>query len=73
MFAQIIAICIFIAMFLLIIVDKFERHYVTLGSGVLVLVLVFGVCMRSMGAICWASPRPGRVRRRRSPFRSCSI
>ena len=51
MFAQIIAICIFIAMFLLIIVDKFERHYVTLGSGVLVLVLVFGVCMRSMGAI----------------------
>ena len=38
-------------MFLLIILDKFERHYITLGSGALVLVLVFGVCMRSMSAI----------------------
>ena len=43
MFAQIIAICIFVTMFLLIILDKFERHYITLGSGALVLVLVFGV------------------------------
>ena len=51
MFAQIVAICIFLAMFMLIILDKFERHYVTLGSGALVLVLVFGVCMRSMSAI----------------------
>ena len=41
MFAQIIAICIFVTMFLLIILDKFERHYITLGSGALVLVLVF--------------------------------
>ena len=39
MFAQIIAICIFVTMFLLIILDKFERHYITLGSGALVLVL----------------------------------
>ena len=51
MFAQIVAICIFLAMFMLIILDKFERHYVTLGSGALVLVLVFGICMRSMSAI----------------------
>ena len=51
MFAQIIAICIFVVMFLLIILDKFERHYVTLGSGALVLVLVFGLAMRSMSAI----------------------
>ena len=51
MFAQIIAICIFVTMFLLIILDKFERHYITLGSGALVLVLVFGVCMHSMSAI----------------------
>lgn len=36
MFAQIIAICIFVTMFLLIILDKFERHYITLGSGALV-------------------------------------
>ena len=32
MFAQIIAICIFVTMFLLIILDKFERHYITLGA-----------------------------------------
>ena len=51
MFAQIVAICIFLAMFMLIILDKFERHYVTLGSGALVLVLVFGICMHSMSAI----------------------
>ena len=51
MFAQIMAICIFVTMFLPIILDKFERHYITLGSGALVLVLVFGVCMRSMSAI----------------------
>ena len=51
MFAQIIAICIFVAMFLLIILDKFERHYVTLGSAALVLVLVFGAAMRSMSAV----------------------
>ena len=51
MFAQIIAIIIFVGMFLLIILDKFERHYVTLGSGALVLILVFGVCMHSLGAV----------------------
>ena len=51
MFAQIVAIFIFLGMFLLIILDKFERHYVTLGSGALVLSLVFGVCMRSFHAI----------------------
>ena len=47
MAAQILAICIFIGMFLLIILDKFERHHITLVSGALVLTLVFGVCMRS--------------------------
>ena len=52
MFAQIVAILIFLGMFLLIILDKFERHYVTLGSGALVLTLVFGVCMHSFRAIC---------------------
>jgi len=51
MFAQIVAIFIFLGMFLLIILDKFERHYVTLGSGALVLALVFGVCMHSSRAI----------------------
>ena len=51
MFAQIIAIVIFLGMFLLIILDKFERHYVTLCSGTLVLTIVFGVCMHSFHAV----------------------
>ena len=38
-------------MFLLIILDKFERHYVTLCSGILVLTIVFGVCMHSFHAV----------------------
>ncbi len=32
MAAQILAICIFVGMFLLIILDKFERYYITLGQ-----------------------------------------
>ena len=51
MVAQIIAIVIFLGMFLLIILDKFERHYVTLCSGILVLTIVFGVCMHSFHAV----------------------
>lgn len=51
MFAQIIAIVIFLGMFLLIILDKFERHYVTLCSGILVLTIVLGVCMHSFHAV----------------------
>lgn len=49
--AQIFAVVIFIAMFLLIVLDKIERHYVTLGCGLLTLVIVFGICMRDGGAI----------------------
>lgn len=51
MLAQIFAIVIFLGMFLLIILDKIERHVVTLSSGALVLVLVFGLCMHSWQAI----------------------
>ena len=49
--APIFAVIIFVAMFLLIVLDKIERHYVTLGCGVLTLVVVFGICMRSGKAI----------------------
>ena len=49
--AQIFAIVIFVAMFLLIVWDKIERHIVTLGCGLLTLVVVFGICMRSWTAI----------------------
>ena len=51
MLAQVIAICIFLGMFLLIILDQFEHHVITLVSGALVLILVFGVCMHSPAAI----------------------
>ena len=49
--AQLFAIIIFIGMFALIIWDKIERHYITLGCALLTLVLVFGICMRSPEAI----------------------
>lgn len=49
--AQIIAVLIFVVMFLLIITEKIERQWVTLGCALAVLVLVFGVCMHSMTAV----------------------
>ena len=48
---QIMAVVIFLAMFLLIVTEKLERHVVTLLCGLLTLVLVFGVGMHSMSAI----------------------
>lgn len=51
MAAQIVAIIIFVAMFIMIILDKIEKHYVTLGCGALTLVAVFGICMQDLGAI----------------------
>ncbi len=50
MIAQILAIIIFILMFGLIISDKVERHFVTLGCGALTVVLVFGLALHSMTA-----------------------
>lgn len=49
--AQIIAVVIFVVMFLMIITEKIERHFVTLGCGFLTLIVVFGICMHDMGAI----------------------
>lgn len=49
--AQILAIIIFIVMFILIVMDKIERHYVTLGCAVVAIVVVFGIAMRSFDAI----------------------
>lgn len=49
--AQILAAAIFIVMFLMIVLDKIERHFVTLGCGVLTLAVVFGIVMRSPDAI----------------------
>lgn len=49
--AQIFAVIIFLAMFVLIVLDKIERHLVTIGSGILTLVVVFGICLRDGKAI----------------------
>lgn len=51
MLAQLTAILIFLAMFVLIVTEKVERHIATLGCGLLTLVVVFGLCMHSPGAI----------------------
>ena len=51
MIAQILAVIIFLAMFILIITEVWERHIVTLGCAVLTLILVFGICMHSPQAI----------------------
>ena len=48
---QVLALIIFISMFVLIVLDKIERHYVTLGCGALTLIGVFGIIMRSPKAI----------------------
>lgn len=49
--AQILAAAIFVVMFIMIVMDKIERQYVTLGCGLLTLVLVFGIVMHSPEAI----------------------
>ena len=51
MISQIIAAVIFVGMFLLIVTERIERQYVTLGCGALTLILVFGVCMQSLDAV----------------------
>lgn len=49
--AQVLATIIFVVMFVLIVLDKIEKHYVTLVSGLLTLTLVFGLAMHSTEAI----------------------
>lgn len=51
MLAQILAVCIFLAMFILIITEIWERHIITLACGVLTLAVVMGLAMRSPSAI----------------------
>lgn len=50
-FAPILAILIFIGMFIMIVQGRFQRHTITLASGGLVIVLVFGLCMHDIEAI----------------------
>ena len=51
MAAQILAVGIFLLMFVLIVMDKIERHIVTLLCGSATFIFVFGLCMRSINAI----------------------
>ena len=50
MLAEILAIVIFIAMFVLIVWDRFPKHWVTLGCGALTSIFVFGVGMHDSEA-----------------------
>ena len=43
--AQIFAVVIFIAMFVLVITEKIERQWATLACGAAMLVIVFGFCL----------------------------
>ena len=47
---QILALIIFVTMFVMIVLDKIERQWVTLGCGLLTLIVVFGFAMRSLKA-----------------------
>ena len=49
--AQILSVTIFIVMFALMVTEKIERHYVTLGSAVLTALFVFGLGLHSSDAI----------------------
>lgn len=49
--AKIVALLIFVVMFVLIIMDKIERHIITLCCGLATLVVVFGICMNSFSAV----------------------
>lgn len=51
MLAQILAVTIFLVMFIMIITEKIERHYVTLGCGLATLIFVFGIAMKDLNAI----------------------
>lgn len=49
--AQILSVVIFLAMFILMVTEKIERHLVTLGCAVLTAIFVFGLGMHSFDAI----------------------
>lgn len=51
MLAQILSVTIFLVMFIMIITEKIERHYVTLGCGLATLIFVFGIAMKDLHAI----------------------
>ncbi len=51
MAAQIMSVAIFLIMFILIILDKIERHIITLGCALITIIFVFGFGMHSLKAV----------------------
>ena len=51
MLASILAVTIFLAMFVLIVLDKIEHYLITLGCGLLTIIFVLGICLHSGQAI----------------------
>lgn len=51
MLASILAVTIFLAMFVLIVLDKIEHHLITLGCGLLTIIFVLGIGLHSGQAI----------------------
>lgn len=49
--AQVLAVVIFVVMFVMIIMEKFEKHYITLTCAALTLLFVFGLGMHSFTAV----------------------
>ena len=49
--AQTAAVLIFVVMFLLIILEKFEKHHTTMACGIIALVLVFGLILNDGNSI----------------------
>ena len=54
MAAQIIAVIIFVIMFVLIVMDRIPRQWVTLGCAACTMIFVFGICMKSPAAMLQA-------------------
>ena len=46
-----VAVFIFLAMFILVVLEKFEKQYVTLTCGALMIIVVLGIIMRDANAI----------------------
>ena len=51
MLAQLVVIAIFLTMFVLMVTERFEKHRITLVSGIATLVVVFGIIMQNGDAI----------------------
>ena len=60
MFASVMAVIIFVAMFALIVMDKFPKHFITPACGLATIVFVFIIGMRSFEAV-WETIAVGTI------------